>query len=297
MILVVGHTAYDHISRVPYFPKKNSSIFIKDYKKLRGGGAANVAAAIASLGGDVSLLSPVGEEFEGSEYEAHLKEIGVDLSNLIYVEDKTASAFIYTDKEENQITFFHWGASEVFSKTNPPNYLDEYELIHLAPSDPEFNIKVVKKGKKISFDPGQDLPVYSPKQLREVVRGSDLLFCNEYELDKIKNKTGFKLNQLRDLVEVLVVTHHENGSTIYHQEKKIEIPAVETEAKDPTGAGDAYRAGFLNEYTKNKSIERCGKVASTVASFAVEETGCQTNLPTKKDLIERFEKNFEENYQ
>ncbi|PTD94573.1 sugar kinase [archaeon SCG-AAA382B04] len=296
MILVVGHTAYDHISKVPYFPEKNSSIFIKDYKRFRGGGAANVAAAIAKLEKNPSLLTLVGRDFENSEYENHLQEIGVNLESVIYVQEKTANAFIYTDEEENQITYFHWGASESFSEKEPPTNIDQYELVHLAPSDPEFNLKVVEEAKKTSFDPGQDLPVYSSDQLKAVINSTDFLFCNQYELEKIKNKTTWNLEQLKKKVEVLVVTKHEEGSTIYHKNHKTRIPAIETEARDPTGAGDAYRAGFLKSYVEDYSLEKCGKIASTVASFVVEEIGCQTNLPNQKQTKKRFKENFEENY-
>lgn len=296
MILVVGHTAYDHISKVPHFPDENSSIFIEDYKKLRGGGAANVASAIANLGGKASLHSAVGEDFKNSSYEKNLKKIGVDTQTMIYTEEKTANAFIYTNNEEDQITFFYWGASEVFSELDAPKNLEKYEIIHLAPSDPEYNIKMAKKDKKISFDPGQDLPVYSSKQLKKVIKNSDFLFCNEYELEKIKSKTDKGLDELNEILEILVVTHHENGSTVYYGNKKHEIPAIETVSKDPTGAGDAYRAGFLTAYLDNKSIKRCGEIASTVASFVVEEIGCQTNLPTKKQVKKRYENNFDKKF-
>ncbi len=296
MILVVGHTAKDHINKVPHFPGENSSIYIEDYQELKGGGAANVASAIAKLGGDPALLSPVGKEFMSSDYEDYLKKIGVDTSELVYSDKKTANAFIYTDKEDNQMTFFYWGASKEFSDMRPPSNLNKYELIHLAPSDPEYNLRITEKAKKVSFDPGQDLPVYSKEQLRKVIENSNYLFCNQYELDKIKNKTNWGKKELINRVDVLVVTQHENGSIIFSGEKEIKIPAVEADSSDPTGAGDAYRAGFLKTHLENKSLEKAGKVASTVASFVVEQNGCQTNLPNEKQVKNRFNEFFEENY-
>ncbi|WGI16778.1 carbohydrate kinase family protein [Methanonatronarchaeum sp. AMET-Sl] len=291
MILSVGHTAIDHIFRVPRFPKPDSSIYIEDYKRLYGGGAANVAANIASLGMESSLLSLVGQDFQEYGYEKHLEKIGVNTEHMKILEGKTSNAFVYTDEKDSQITYFYWGASKKFPEQNVPENIDKYDIIHLAPSDPTYNKKIAEKAKYLSFDPGQDLPVYTKKDLKTILKNTDILFSNIHEIKKIKTKTDLTFNEIKKQVETVVVTNEDEGSTIYN-EKTIKIPPVPVKAVDPTGAGDAYRAGFLTAIQKGYDLETTGKIASTVASFTVEKIGCQTNLPTWKQTIKRYNKTF-----
>ncbi|OKY77606.1 MAG: Sugar kinase ribokinase family [Candidatus Methanohalarchaeum thermophilum] len=292
MILTVGHTAIDHICKIPHFPSKNSSIYIKEYDKLFGGGAANVAAVLAAIGASSSLLSPIGEGFIESGYRTHLDKLGLDLDYLIETDEKMANAFVYTDEAGDQSTFFFWGASGKFEEMDPPESIEEFDLVHLAPSDPSFNLKVAEKGDYVSFDPGQDLPVYSSEDLENIIREVNILFTNQHELKKILGKLDIDKNELIDLLDILVVTCDEEGSTVYFDERTIEIDALDVELVDPTGAGDGYRAGFLYGLEKGYEPKVCGRLASTVASFIVEETGCQTNLPSWSEVKNRYKDNF-----
>ncbi len=293
MILSVGHTAIDHISTVPHFPEPDSSIYIKNYERLYGGGAANVAAAIAGLGMNSCLLSLVGTDFGEYGYKDHLEELGVDTTHVKEIEAKTSNAFVYTDEKDSQITFFYWGASESFPEQEVPRNLSDYDIVHLAPSDPTYNTKMAQQADYISFDPGQDLPVYTKQDLTTILRNTELLFSNVHEIERIQNKTKLSFSEIRDIVETVVITNDDEGSNIYSEET-IEIPAVEAEAVDPTGAGDAYRAGYLTSIQKGYDHEKSGKIASTVASFVVEEVGCQTNLPTWGETVDRYEDAFGE---
>ena len=288
-ISVVGHTSLDYLFSVEKIAGPNESYPIIDYNTFYGGGAANVAAAIASLGGKSQLISPVGPDFEGSDYELHLRDIGVDLSLMYTIEgEKNTSAFVYTDKEHNQCTYFHWGASRKFPELEPPCV----DFVHLATADSVFNSRIAKKAKFVSFDPGQDLVTYSEDRLRTILENTNILFSNRHEIQRVCNILNVSFEDIKNMIDVVIVTHDSRGSVVYMDEKEYQIPVVEVEAADPTGAGDGYRAGFLVAYTEGYSLDICGRIGSTVASFVVESVGCQTFLPTWAQMKQRFETCF-----
>ncbi|ENN95761.1 PfkB domain protein [Methanocaldococcus villosus KIN24-T80] len=293
MITCIGHIALDYIFNIDRFPEPNSSVQIPSAKLYYGGAAANTAVAIKKLGVDCELISCVGYDFKDSRYEKYLKKLGVNISKLYYSEDEeTPKAWIFTDKENNQITFFLWGAAKHYKELNPPNF--DTNIVHIATGDPDYNLRAAKKayGKAIvSFDPGQDLPQYSENSLRELIKHTNFLFLNKYEFDRISKMLNFNLDDFLKYVDILVVTKGEKGSTIYTEEnKKIEIPVIKAKVVDPTGAGDAYRAGFLVAYLKKYPLEKCGLIASAAASFVVEAKGSQTNLPTWDMVLNRLKR-------
>ena len=285
IISVVGHTAYDHLFEVARFARPNSSMPVRNYHIYYGGGAANIAAGIATLGGTSQLISPVGKDFEESEYRQHLQSLGVETGSMFYLEDTiTASAFIYTDEHHDQITYFYWGASQQFPQLEPP----DMEFAHLATADPVFNSKAARCADMVSFDPGQDLIVYPKDCLKTILSHTDMLFTNRHEIERLSRMTGRTREDLEEEIGVVVVTLDKGGSEIYRDKERIFIPPIPVDALDPTGAGDAYRAGFLVAYTRGYSLELCGAIGSTAASFVVEKVGCQTNLPTWDQMRERF---------
>lgn len=289
IISVVGHTAIDSLFDIENIAGLNESFPIVDYKELYGGGAANIAATIAILGGKCQLISPVGTDFISSGYEKHLTSAGVDLSLLYrFNAEKTAKAFIFTDREHNQCSYFYWGASAKLKELKPPSV----DFVHLATADPVFNSKIAKTAKFVSFDPGQDLVTYSTSHLTSILENTNILFTNRHEIKRVSEMTGMSFEQLQEMIGIIVVTYDAKGSRIFTSNKEYLIPVVPVTALDPTGAGDAYRAGFLLAYIKEYPLETCGKIGSTVASFAVESIGCQTDLPTWDRMKSRFEKHF-----
>ncbi|MCS3923257.1 carbohydrate kinase family protein [Methanosalsum natronophilum] len=289
-ISVVGHTSVDYLFNVEKIAGPNESYPVIDYNEYYGGGAANVAAGIAKIGGNSQLISPVGPDFLGSDYESHLLKLGVDLSLIYIIEgEKNTSAFVYTDKEHNQCTYFHWGASFKFPELVPPNV----NFVHLATADPIFNSKIAKITPFVSFDPGQDLVLYSKKDLRSILENTNILFTNRHEIKRVCEILEVDITHIKNLVDILIITYDSKGSTIYNKNIEYKIPAIDVCAVDPTGAGDAYRAGFLVAYQKGYPLDKCGKVGSTVASFAVESVGCQTSLPTWAQMVERFQLHYE----
>lgn len=298
-LLAIGHTAFDSIVLVKEFPSPNSSTLIKQIKNFDGGAAANVAVVASTLGLKTALVSAVGDEFKGSMYHTKLKNMGIDTEHMIVIEnEKTPMAWVFTDSNNDQISYFYWGAAAYFKKSTPPEKaIKKANAVHLATGDPSFNRRsgevASKYGKLISFDPGQDLHMYSPEELKSVIKVSNILFGNHYEINRILETLNIDMNELRNIgPEIVVKTYGKDGSTIY-TDKKIKIGAIVQEAVDPTGAGDSYRAAFLNAYLRNENLEYCGKFASTVSSFIVEAEGCQTNVPNYDMTVARMREKWD----
>ena len=223
------------------------------------GRAANIAVAIAKLGGKSQLISPVGTDFSSSGYEKLLKEAYVDLSRLYTIEDrKISKAFIFTDREDNQTTYFYWGASSKFKELEP----EPVDFVHLATADCVYNAKIAQIAGFVSFDPGQDLVTYSKENLETILAHTDILFANKHEIKRVSEMTGKSFSELRDMIDVIVVTYDAEGSIIYRGGDQWSIPVVSVKALDPTGAGDAYRAGFClhtQESIPFQPVEKSGQ--------------------------------------
>src|SRR5271157_1313948 len=285
MITVVGHTAIDNICRVPRFPQVNGSIHILDRKVYFGGGAANIAAGIAVLGEPCTLLSAVGIDFAGSGYEKWMNQIGITQHFFRVEGENTATAFMFTDEKGDQITFFEWGASSAFSREEAP----ALPFVHMATADPEFNVKIAEKSKFASFDPGQDLHRYSKEQLETILDNIDILFANHHEIRGMENILSCNDMEIIKRVPLAVVTQGPEGSVLYREGHAGEpVPAVKVTMADPTGAGDAYRAGFLSAFSRGYDPLIACRVGTVTASYVVEKTGCQTNLPSWAHMEERY---------
>ncbi len=299
-ITVVGHIALDYIFNVEELPKPNTSVQIPTAKKYYGGAACNVAVGVAKLGVNSEIISCVGTDMKSSGYSNYLKNFGIITSGVFHSEEEeTPKAWIFTDKNHNQMTFFLWGAAKHYSEIAVPAF--DGNIVHLATGDAKYNVKCaeyldnLKKDENnknnnilISFDPGQDLPQYTKEDMIKMIDCVDFMFMNHYEYERVLNLIDKDLKYLTNKIPVLVITYGKDGSIIYSKNNKIDIPAYPTNAIDPTGAGDSYRAGFLTAYLKGNDLYNCGRVASCMASFVVEKVGCQTNLPTWDELLERL---------
>ena len=289
VITVVGHTVVDHISRVTALPGPNGSTSITDRQILFGGGAANIAAGIARLGGDAELLSAVGGDFAGSAYDRWLGDLGVRSRFYVVEEAHTATAFMFTDETNGaQMTFFEWGASVAFSREVAP----ALDFAHMATADPSFNREVAERARFASFDPGQDLHRYSAEDLESILDHIDLLFANQHEVAGMCALLGLSRAELITRVPTAVFTEGSGGSCLATDGREVRVPVVPVRMADPTGAGDAYRAGFLTAFTRDYPVETCCQVGTVTASFTVEQPGCQTNLPDWERMRHRFEQHF-----
>jgi ribokinase len=195
---------------------------------------------------------------------------------------------MFTDGPGDQMTFFEWGASVAFSHEEPP----ALGFVHMATADPKFNRSVAERARFASFDPGQDLHRYTADDLDAILDQIDILFANHHEVAGMCQTLGLSRDDLIARVPVAVFTEGGAGSCLAAGGKETRIPAIPVTMIDPTGAGDAYRAGFLTAYRRGHPLEACARIGTVTASFAVEVCGCQTNLPDWAAMRTRYEAHF-----
>jgi ribokinase len=288
MIHIVGHTAVDHISHVHHLPEKNASTHITDRQIFFGGGAANIAAGIAALGEGVTLVSCVGSDFAGSDYDRWQKNLKITQQFFVVPDAHTPTAFMFTDDAGDQVTYFEWGASRAFAASEAP----ALPFVHMATADPEFNCRVAEKGGFVSFDPGQDVFWYTKEQLDAIISNTDILFANHHEVEAMCRTLHATKDDLIRRVQMAVFTMSAGGSCLYEGGNRHFVPVVPVACADPTGAGDAYRAGFLSAYAKGYAPITCCRIGTVTASFVVEHPGCQTHLAGREQMEGRYRECF-----
>ncbi len=217
-----------------------------------------------------------------------MKDIGVHQQFFLEPGAHTPTAFMFTDDAGDQMTFFEWGASKAFASATAP----ALPIVHMATADPTFNCKVAEKSEFVSFDPGQDVFYYSKEQLESIIANTDILFANQHEVHQMCSTLNISKEKLIGQVDTAIFTMSGDGSTLYTEGNNYFVPVVPVKLEDPTGAGDAYRAGFLSAFVKGYQKLTCCKIGTVAASFVVERVGCQTNLPDWKSMESRYVKNF-----
>ncbi len=304
-IVVTGSIAFDHIMNFPghfkehILPDKvhvlNVSFLVNNLKKQRGGCAANISYNLALLGERPKLVATVGEDF--AEYRAWLEEQGVDTSGTRTVAgDFTASAFITTDLDDNQITGFYIGAMRAAGELSVSD-AGKGDAVIVSPNDPGAMDKYVREcretGAALVYDPGQQIVSLSAESLIAGIDGARCVVGNDYELALIQDKTGRSPEAMLEVAESVIITKGEHGSTIMTRDGTVEIPPVKARrVLDPTGAGDAYRAGILRGLVRGEPPEKYGRVASLLAVYAVEEYGTQAHSYTVDEFGQRYREAF-----
>lgn len=296
---VFGHTALDIILDVPRIPGKDSSIGVNNRNIRFGGTAANIARVSAEMGVDVSLASFVGDDFS-SDYLKALKESGVKTFDLKEMKGyNTPRCWIINNEDENQMALIDQGAMAEAGKFKvQKKTAEESKILHIGTGRPEYYKKIYDsidlKDKLVVFDPAQELEyVYEPKIFKEFLKQSDYFFCNQYELKIAMQYLDVDSQEhILDYVDLLLVTKGSEGSTLHLEEKKIDIPAYPPERiVEPTGAGDAFRAGFYAARYRDYSLEESCKIGSVRASISVEGSGPQDKLVSWESVLERFNNN------
>jgi len=305
-VFVSGSLAYDRIMDFRgkfedhILPDKihvlNVSFEVDGLKENFGGTAGNIAYSLALLEERCTILSAVGKDFD--RYGKWLEERGVDLSGIRFIENTfTSGCYITTDLSNNQITGFNPGAMK-FTSDYEFNTVDtENAMAIISPGNTEDMLMYSRKYKHLGIpyiiDPGQQIPVLSGEILREMISGSWMLISNDYELDMIKKKTGMDNRDLLSQSGAVVTTLGENGSLVLTKEGEEKIPAIKTkQVADPTGAGDAYRAGVIKGLIMKKRLGDVAKLGATCAAYAVECYGTQEHHFT----FEAFQKRYRENF-
>ena len=237
-------------------------------------------------------------EFENDfgKYRDWLSSCKVNIKEIKNIDSElTAFANIITDKGDNQIAAFYPGAMKYSCGISDNMTKDSIAIISPGNMDDMLNLIKKYQQENISyiFDPGQQIPALSKDALRDGIKGAKIFISNDYELSLVIKKTGWSEVEIQNNVEMLVTTLGEKGSTIKNKEKIYNIPPAKIEKiVDPTGAGDAYRAGFIKGLIAEWPLEKVGRFAGVVAAYAVEQQGTQVHEFNLKDVWERYEKNF-----
>jgi adenosine kinase len=261
-----------------------------------GGTAGNIAYNLALLHEKPVVIAAVGGDFQ--KYRDHLQKLGIDTSaTQREMSIPTAVAHIVTDDEDNQIAAFYAGAmARPYVQPVP-----EAPLAIIAAGNSQDMTELAQKlrarGTPFFYDPGQMIAGLSGDELRAGLEGAAGLFGNDYEIHMLEQKTGWDKQEMLKHVPMVVTTLGSKGTHVATPEKEFNVLSVRAiEVLDPTGAGDAYRAGFAAAWLKKLPVDVCVKIASTVAVYAVEAYGTQNHSFTMGSLKERYEKAYEEEF-
>lgn len=298
-IFLSGSIAFDHIMDLPglfkdyFLPEKlhniNISFVAPDHVEHFGGTAANVAYSLALLGEKAQIIATVGNDFE--RYQKHLQSAGISTETIhVDAEKKTAFAYIVTDRGDNQIAAFHPGASAVpYGDVKPGE--GAIALISAGCLDDMRSLPDVYRGygTRFLFDPGQCISALTADDLRNGMTDAAVVFVNDYELELIKIATSWAESDILKVAETLVVTLGGQGSRVLTKDGETRVQAVSAkEVVDPTGAGDAYRAGYLKGMMFGWAPPKCAQLGSAVAAYCVEQSGTQTHTFSITEIQERF---------
>jgi len=274
----------------------NVSFLVPDMRREFGGCAGNIAYSLKMLGGDPLIMATVGQDYE--PYAYRLEKLRLAQAHVRQIPDTfTAQAFITTDQDDNQITAFHPGAMN-FSHHNHVSDARDVALGIIAPDGREGMLQHAREfhdaGIPFIFDPGQGLPMYSGEELMGFIRQADYVAANDYEARMLQDRTGKTIEDLSRLVKALIVTRGAQGSQVFINAKTQIIPAVPTtQVVDPTGCGDAYRAGLLYGIASDFDWATTGRLASLLGSLKIAHRGGQNHQFTRDEISERFREAFD----
>lgn len=304
-ILVCGSIAYDNIMvfrgrfKDHILPDKihilNVAFLVPDLRREYGGCAGNIAYNLKLLGGEPLIMATVGED--AAPYFERLDALGLQRAHVRVVPGSlTAQAFITTDLDDNQITAFHPGAMTQ-SHLNRIDGSLEVGLAIVAPDGREGMVAHVNElasaGVPFMFDPGQQLPTFSGADLLPIIDAARYVAVNDYEGQVLADKTGRSLEALARMVDALIVTKGVWGSTIYAAGEQHEIPSVKpTAVVDPTGCGDAYRAGLLYGIAAGFDWPTTGRLASLMGSIKIAARGGQNHHASRAEIGALYRRHF-----
>lgn len=308
-IIVTGSIAYDYIMRFPgrfsehllheQLHQISVSFLVEDMTKQWGGVAANIAYTMALLGLRPKLFGTVGRDF--GDYRDWLERAGVDTSTVRQIDDVfTASFFVNTDLDHNQIASFYSGAMALAKNYALADvHSGTPDMVVISPNDPQAMMNLAKecrdRGIRFLYDPSQQVARLSGEQLWRDLQGAYGMVVNAYEAEVICRKTEKTLDDLRQAVDVLVITQGKRGSHIYQNGELIEVPVFPTDQiVDPTGVGDAFRAGLLRGIAAGLSWKLSAELGSLCATYALECVGPQNHRFTLPEFIARFRSEFDD---
>jgi adenosine kinase len=306
-IIVTGSIAYDYIMVFPGHFKDHIladkmhvlsvSFLVDSLKRMHGGTAPNIAYNLALLGERPEVVGTVGDDF--GEYRAWLDSRGIETSGVKVVSgDFTASCFINTDLQANQITAFYVGAmAHAASLSIGDTGVTPTDLVIIAPNDPiamaQYAQECTTLGIPYLYDPSMQAPRMTGEELEAGFKGAQVLTGNDYEFGMMAEKIGISEADLRRRVPITVMTRGENGALITVGDDEYDIPSAKAHnVVDPTGAGDAFRAGFVKGMARGFSWPVVGRLGALTAVYALEQSGTQQHSYTIAEFVERYHENF-----
>jgi adenosine kinase len=305
-VVCSGSIAYDYILTFKGHFKEhilldkthilNLSFLVDDLQKRRGGVAGNYAHNLALLGYPAAVLATAGTD--ATEYRDWLVARGIDCRGLRLLEGElSATGFTTTDLDANQLTGYYGGAMWRAAMLGLDDAPPAVDAVIIGPNDPGAMKRLVHECRERSvpfvFDPAHQLPMMSGEDVIDSTRGAWIVIGNDYELELIEQRAGRNVDGLLELAQIVVTTLGRQGSRICTRDRKFEIPAATpVRESDPTGAGDAYRAGLVAGLLRGLDIEAAGRVASLAATYAVEQVGTVEHDYTRVEFAARYGQSF-----
>jgi adenosine kinase len=303
-IAVNGSIAFDTIMTFPdYFknhilPDKvhliSVSFLLDSLQRRRGGCGGNIAYNLTLLGQRPLLVGSAGRDF--GEYRKWLEAAGVDTSAVVTFEDEVcASGFVTTDLADNQIWAYYPGTMLRTDELSMERLPVAPEAVVIAPNDPAVMVRFARECRELGypyvFDPGQSIPNISGEDMVASIRGAMLTVGNDYELELIRSKTGMSPRDLLELTPLVVVTLGEKGARLISSDEEVEVAAVAPDhLADPTGAGDAYRAGLIVGLLRGCDLRTAGQIAALMGTYAIEQKGTQEHSFNLEQFAARYER-------
>ncbi len=303
--LICGSLAFDKIMQykgrfgetllADQLHKVNVSFLVPTLRTEYGGCAANIAYNLKMLGGVPLIMATIGQD--GGEYLERFAQLGIATRAIRKIGHAyTAQCFVTADLDNNQINAFHPGAMEYSHENN----VADNGALRLAIIGPDGRDGMLKHARDCAannvpfmFDPGQQLPMFSGQELIEFINQATYLAANDYEFEMLMDRTGLTLPDIAGRLEALIVTRGEKGSEIYANGERHVIPCVEAAAVvDPTGCGDAYRAGLLYGIVNGKDWPTTGRLASLMGAMKIASPGGQNHKATAEQIADRFHAEF-----
>lgn len=304
MLVVIGSLAYDNIFDFPgkfadhILPDQihniNFSFIASRHAKRRGGTAGNLVYSLSLLSTPSIPFSRAGSDF--LEYKNVFDRLGIDTSHIVIDEDDTTSTgFAITDKNNNQIWGYSYGATSKISDLKLKSVTKKNDLVIIGPCGQKGTMEFVDQAIKLAipylFDPSFVLGDITDAELAYGITNCKILIGNDYEMELMKNRIANFSKLVKD--KVVITTRGEKGTIIYDKGKQYSIGIAKVQKiVDPSGAGDAWRAGFLAGLERKYDLQTCGQMGSVAASFAIEHYGTQKHTYTQSEFKKRYRQSF-----
>ncbi len=304
--LICGSFAYDTIMVFPdqfknhILPDKvhmlNVAFLVPELRREFGGCAGNIAYNLKLLGDTPLPMGTVGTDFDSYATWMDKHDISRDFVQ-IKQDQYTAQAYITTDMDDNQITAFHPGAMNLAHET-VISQTDDIRLAIVAPDGRDGMIQhaqqLVDANIPFIFDPGQGLPMFNGEELMQFAKQASYIALNDYEAQLFQDRTGLSAEDIASHVEALIITRGSEGSVIYTDGNKLDIPCAKAaQLADPTGCGDAYRAGLIHGILNNKDWETTGRIASLMGAIKIAHHGTQNHQFSMAEFQALYQNNFD----